>query len=79
MIRNYPRHRDNRPNLQLFDVEYIDLPERSSTHRIVVLPMKTIYYNIAARPDANIDRVFADICTFAEFICGTRYAMMMGL
>lgn len=41
--------------------------------------MKTIYYNIAAYPDANIDRVFADICTFAEFIGGTRYAMMMGL
>ena len=79
MRRNHPRHRDNRPNLQLFDVEYIDLPERCSTHRIVVLPMKTIYYNIAARPDANLDRVFTDVWAFAEFIGGTRYAMMMGL
>lgn len=72
MRHNYPRRRDNNPNIKLFDVEYIDLPERASTHRIIVLPMKTIYYNIAARPDANLDRVFSDVNQFADFLdrCG---------
>ena len=72
MRRNHPRRNSHTPNLQLFDVEYIDLPERSSTHRIVVLPMKTIFYNIAARPDANLDRVFTDVNQFADFLerCG---------
>lgn len=79
MRRNHPRRNSHTPNLDLFDVEYIDLPEHPETSRIIALPMKTIYFNTAANTDASIDRVFSDAWAFAQFLGNTRYGMMLGL
>ena len=79
MRHNHPRRNSRTPNLDLFDVEYIDLPEFPETHRLIALPMKAIYINRAADPSANLDRVFSDAWAFAEFLSRTRYGMMLGL
>ena len=79
MRKNHPPRRDSKPNLQLFDVEYIDLPERDTVPRMYVLPMKTLYINTAARPDANVDRIFRDVWAFADFIGPSRFGAMLGV
>lgn len=72
MRHNHPRRNSRTPNLDLFDVEYIDLPERSDIHKIYVLPAKVLYINTAANPFSNINRVFYEINQFADFLreCG---------
>ena len=71
MRKNHPRRRDGKPNLMLFDVEYIDLPV-TNVCRIYVIPMKTVYVNSNAPEGCNVDRVFHDINRFADFLesCG---------
>ena len=72
MRKNHPPRRDGKPNLVLFDVEYIELPRRVNVQRIYVIPMKTVYVNSNAPDGCNVDRVFHDINRFADFLesCG---------
>ena len=35
-----------------YDSDYIDLPEHPEISRIIAVPLKTIYHNISAAPDA---------------------------
>ena len=72
MRKNYPQRRDNKPNLMLFDIEYLELPRRVNVQRIYVIPMKTVYVNSNAPDGCNVDRVFHDINRFADFLqdCG---------
>lgn len=46
-----------RPILDSYDTDYIELPQHPEIERIVVEPLKTIYTNLSAAPDANIIRV----------------------
>ena len=79
MRKNHISRKDNRPNLKLFDVEYIDLPEHATVSKMYVLPMKTLYINTAADPASNVDRVFRDTWDFAAFIGPSRFGLMLGL
>lgn len=46
--------RKNTRNIQeRYDGDYIDLPEFPGISRIIAVPLKTIYINIAADPDAE--------------------------
>lgn len=51
------RH-NNRIHMDRYDRVYLDIPQCPWLRSIVAEPLKTIYYNSAARPDANIDKLF---------------------
>ena len=72
------RHNHTRKSsrtLDLYDVVYLDLPDRSETHRIIVPPLKTIYYNRASDP-GGIERLFVDVWAFADYIGDERILLL---
>ena len=66
MRHNFPK-RSSRGLLETFDIAYIDLPEEAHAARLIVVPMKTIFINIAAAPGENVDRLFQDVEDAEEF------------
>lgn len=54
MRKNHDPRRDKRTNIASFDRIYIDAPEYPDVIRFVCMPLKTIYINVAARPEAKI-------------------------
>ena len=58
--------------LGLFDVDFIHLPQRPETHRIMVVRERLIYINTGAAPDANVYRKFETRRDFALFVRAAR-------
>lgn len=54
MRRNHIKRNDKKVDLNQFDRIYIDAPEYPNVTRFVCMPLKTIYINIAAWPEANV-------------------------
>lgn len=49
--RNYPKHsRRIRPIEDNFDCIYVDVPERPEVARVISVPRKAIFINLAASP-----------------------------
>ncbi len=54
-------HRHSRPILDNYDTDYIELSQHPEIERIVVEPLKTIFTNLSAAPDANVTRVVRNL------------------
>lgn len=63
-------------NLDRYDRVYIEIPQCPWLHSMVAEPMKTIFYNTAAYPDANIDRLFKSVWDLESFVL--RYGIELG-
>ena len=61
------RH-NNRMSIDRFDRVYIDVPQCKWLRSMVAAPLKTIYYNRAADPGANIDRLFTNVIDLEMFV-----------
>lgn len=59
-----------------YDRVYLDIPQCPWLHSMVAVPLKTIYYNTAAAPDGNIDRVFRDVWDLQMFV--VRHSIHLG-
>lgn len=73
------RHNNtNRPSntISRYDRVYIAIPQCPWLHSIVAGPLKTIYYNTAAAPGANIDRLFTEVWDLQDFVL--RYRIELG-
>ena len=62
--------------LDRYDRVYIEIPQCPWLHSMVVEPLKTIYYNRAADPWANIDRMFRSVYDLESFVM--RYRIDLG-
>lgn len=69
MRKNHNQH-PSRPSNELdnYDREYIDMPERSEVCSVVVRPLKVIYINMSAAPDANIVKVCNTVEQLVDFL-----------
>ena len=54
--------------LGTYDEVLIELPECPDAARMIVRPLKTIFINVAADSNANIDMLFADVDDFTDFL-----------
>ena len=73
------RHNNrNKPSniLDKYDRVYIDIPQCPWLRCMVCAPMKTIYYNSARDPWANIDRMFRSVWDLEDFVL--RYGIDIG-
>ena len=57
-----------------FNKVYADIPQCPWMHSVVVMPLKTIYYNVSADPDAHIDRLIRTVPDLENFIM--RYGVV---
>lgn len=51
-----------------FDHVYIDMPQCTWISDVVVDPLKTVYHNRAADPDANVVRMIRDVDDLGTFM-----------
>lgn len=70
MRRNNSRKPSN--NLERYDKVYIEIQQCPWLHSMVAEPLKTIFYNTAAYPDANIDRMFRNVYDLERFVVQYR-------
>ena len=73
------RHNNrNKPSriLARYDRVYIDIPQCPWLKRMVVEPLKTIYYNTASDPYANVDRLFKNVYDLERFVVVNRIELM---
>lgn len=73
------RHNNrNKPSsiLARYDRVYIDIPQCPWLKRMVVEPLKTIYYNTASDPYANVDRLFKNVYDLERFAVVNRIELM---
>ncbi len=73
------RHNNrNKPsnNLDKYDRVYIEIPQCPWLHSMVCAPMKTVYYNSARDPWANIVRMFKSVWDMEDFC--ERYRIDVG-
>lgn len=54
--------------LDRYDRVYIDVPQCKWLRSMIAQPLKTIYYNRAAEPGANIDRLFTNVIDLEFFV-----------
>lgn len=68
------RNNHNRPSntIDRYDRVYIDMVQCPWLHSMVCEPLKTVYYNTAAYPDANIDRMFRNVYDLERFVVQYR-------
>ena len=62
--------------LDHYDRVYIEIPQCPWLHSMVCEPLKTIYYNRASDPWANIDRMFRSVYDLESFVF--RYRIDLG-
>lgn len=52
---------------EAFDRVGLEIPQLPQIAKLVVTPMKVIFVNQCADPDANIDRMFRSVEDFTDF------------
>ena len=62
------RNNTKKPGKDRYDHVYIDMPQCTWISDIVVDPLKTVYHNRAASPDANVVRVIRDVDDLGTFM-----------
>ena len=62
--------------LDHYDRVYIDIPQCPWLKRMVVEPLKTIYYNTASDPYANVDRLFKNVYDLERFVVVNRIELI---
>lgn len=70
-MRHNNRHKASK-TLDRYDRVYIEIPQCPWLRSMVAEPLKTIYYNSAAEPGANVDRLFTDVWDLEMFAIGNR-------
>lgn len=66
MRKNHTR-KHNKP-LSAYDHVYVEIPQCPWLSDMIVDPMKVIYHNRAADPDANISRRIHDVYDLTMFL-----------
>ena len=52
---------------EAFDRVGLEIPQLPHIAKLIVAPMKVVFINRAADPDANIDRMFRSVEDFTDF------------
>lgn len=59
--KNHIRHPRKVPAANLYDLDYVSLPEYRNIARIIAKPIKTLFINLDARPDCDNQYVAHDL------------------
>ncbi len=50
-----------------FDTDYVDIPTRPDVDRVIVVPLRTVFFNVSAAPAANVTRLVHDLDEYPGF------------
>lgn len=68
--------KDNDKSVKTYRRQFVNMPERSDTARMIVTPAGVVIINMAAMPGCNVDRVFYTLPQFVRF-AGVKAACLL--